>query len=430
MSMMRSMPISTMMMAKTIANRTGVAVSRRSTNININTNINTNNNNKRYKSTLILLRHGKSIWNGGVGEARFTGWADVPLTVQGRVEAVAAGLLLRHRGIKAKSVCVAFASELERSHETCELVLASMAGHKQDSWSTHRIRRDWRLNERHWGIIQGRYKNDPELIKTYGEEELISFRRSLKGKPPPLELNNNYNENGKDDDAKYFNNQASNAPLTESLQDCQRRVVDCWTDTISKTLFDETDLPYPPENRTIMVVAHANTIRALMAHFDDVDECQIPNLFVPNSVPILYNFDDKTRKPFEDKLESHTVAGITSHARWMLSVENHNHIRDAITTGGMLTRALFDFMNVTKDGKVCRKELEAGIHDLQNPDNDNSHYVRDCVVVDVAKKCAFEMKDPNEYITFEEFERRTTMAYNEIQSLCEDEHSSEHIEWV
>ena len=71
-----------------------------------------------------------------------------------------------------------------------------------------------------------------------------------------------------------------------------------------------------------------------------------------------------------------------------------------------------------------------GIHDLQNPDNDNSHYVRDCVVVDVAKKCAFEMKDPNEYITFEEFERRTTMAYNEIQSLCEDEHSSDHIEWV
>jgi 2,3-bisphosphoglycerate-dependent phosphoglycerate mutase len=418
------MSMSAIMMAKTISNRTGVAVSRRSTNTNTN---------KRYKSTLILLRHGKSIWNGGVGEARFTGWADVPLTVQGRVEAVAAGLLLRHRGIKAKSVCVAFASELERSHETCELVLASMAGHKQDSWSTDRIRRDWRLNERHWGIIQGRYKNDPELIQQYGEEKLLNFRRSLKGKPPPLVLNNdNDNNESNDNDIDGYNKQSCpNAPLTESLYDCQRRVVDCWTDTISKTLFDETDLPYPPENRTIMVVAHANTIRALMAHFDDVDEEQIPNLFVPNSVPILYNFDDKTRKPFGDKLESHTKAGITSHARWMLSVENHSHIRNAITTGGMLTRALFDFMDVTKDGKVCRKELEAGIHELQNPENDNHHYVRDCVVVDVAKKCAFEMKDPNEYITFEEFERRTTMAYNEIQFLCEDnEHSSDHIEWV
>ena len=161
-----------------------------------------NNLSRRSASTLVLLRHGKfdndlqwricclyivphakgkSIWNGAC--ARFTGWCDIPLTVQGRVEAVAAGQLLRSRGLKASKVCVAFVSELERSHETCELALASMAGHEQDTWSTDRIRREWRLNERHYGAVQGRLKSDPRLIKEYGEDTVINWRRSLKGKP-------------------------------------------------------------------------------------------------------------------------------------------------------------------------------------------------------------------------------------------------------
>jgi len=136
------------------------------------------------------LRHGKSIWNGAC--ARFTGWCDIPLTVQGRVEAVAAGQLLRSRGLKASKVCVAFVSELERSHETCELALASMAGHEQDTWSTDRIRREWRLNERHYGAVQGRLKSDPRLIKEYGEDTVINWRRSLKGKPPPMDETHEY----------------------------------------------------------------------------------------------------------------------------------------------------------------------------------------------------------------------------------------------
>ena len=112
--------------------------------------------------------------------ARFTGWCDIPLTVQGRVEAVAAGQLLRSRGLKASQVCVAFASELERSHETCELALASMAGHEQETWDSDNIRREWRLNERHYGIVQGRLKSDPDIVKEYGEDTLINWRRSLK----------------------------------------------------------------------------------------------------------------------------------------------------------------------------------------------------------------------------------------------------------
>jgi len=337
--------------------------------------------------------------------ARFTGWCDIPLTVQGRVEAVAAGQLLRSRGLKASQVCVSFASELERSHETCELALASMAGHEQETWDSDNIRREWRLNERHYGIVQGRLKSDPDIVKEYGEDTLINWRRSLKCKPPPMDITHEY----------Y---QPPPAPLTESLADCQERVVSCWEDSISTALFDETDLPIPPEDRTIMVVAHANTIRALMAHFDELDEEQVPNLYVPNSVPILYHFDRTTRKPKEEKLCN--VAG-TSHARWMLSPENHSHIRKAISTGGTLTRALFDAMDTSQKGIINRAELEAGIRELMRPDA--GPVAGDCVVVDVAKKCAFEMA-PDEYITYEEFERRTTDTYKDIKfmaSLYEDD---------
>jgi len=120
-------------------------------------------------------------------------------------------------------------------------------------------------------------------------------------------------------------------------------------------------------------------------------------------------------------------------------MENHIHIRNAIAQGGMLTRALFDFMDVTKDGKVCLSDLEISIRELQNPNNkhydddDNNSHIHDCVVVDVAKKCAFDMK-PNEYITFEEFERRTQYAYKEIQYYCDSktdvDDNKNNIEWI
>ena len=164
---------------------------------------------------------------------------------------------MRSRGFEAKKVCVAFASELQRSHETCELALASMAGHEQETWNPNRIRRDWRLNERHYGAVQGFFKDDPDLKKEFGEETLRYWRRSMHGKPPAM---------GKMH--KYY--QPPPAPETESLADCQRRVVNCWEEEIAPSLFDEQGLPIPPDDRTCLVVAHANTIRALMAHFDGV----------------------------------------------------------------------------------------------------------------------------------------------------------------
>ena len=176
--------------------------------------------------TLILLRHGQSVWNGP--DARFTGWSDVPLTVKGRVEAVVAGQLLRSRGFRATTVDVAFTSDLQRAHETCELTLASMAGHEQETWSTERIRRDGRLNERHYGAVQGLFKNDAALREQYGEETIRHWRRSMEGKPPPITP----------DHAQW---RPSPAPLAESLADCQRRVLECFHERISEALFDDAD---------------------------------------------------------------------------------------------------------------------------------------------------------------------------------------------
>jgi 2,3-bisphosphoglycerate-dependent phosphoglycerate mutase len=360
----------------------------------------------RSVSTLILLRHGQSQWNGP--KARFTGWNDVPLTVRGRVEAVAAGQLMRSRGFKASRVCVAFASELQRSHETCELALASMAGHEQHTWSSERIRRDWRLNERHYGILQGKFKDDPELKEKYGDDTLRYWRRSLQGKPPNL-------------DSSHEHYQPPPAPLSESLADCQRRVLDCWDDSIAPALFDEDGLPIPPDDRTIIVVAHANTIRSLMAHFDDIPEDMVTKLYVPNSVPILYRFDrfKSRRTPISLKLES---AHGGSHARWMISAENHGAVRDAVRKGGTLTRALFDALGA-KDFSLPTKltvtgaELEMGVRALMK-----DTMVEDCVVVGMAKQVAREL-GPNDEIHLSEFERRTVEAYESLtfKKLNEDD---------
>jgi 2,3-bisphosphoglycerate-dependent phosphoglycerate mutase len=356
---------------------------------------------RRCVSTLILLRHGQSQWNGT--EARFTGWCDVPLTVRGRVEAVAAGQLMRSRGFKASKVCVAFCSELQRSHETCELTLASMAGHEQHTWCSARIRRDWRLNERHYGAVQGHYKNDVALQQHYGEATLRYWRRSLHGKAPPMEPTHPY----------YL---PPPAPLTESLYDCQQRVLSCWEDAIAPALFDEQGLPIPPDDRTTLVVAHANTIRSLMAHFDNVtDDHLVSQLYVPNSVPILYRFDRHQSKQTPISIKLSSSNGIASHARWMISNENHGAVRQAIAKGGTLTRALFDAMashdfTAPTRFEITGAELEAGVRELMKDGTMNASIATDCVVVGVAKQIAREI-GPHETIHVSEFERRTQEAY-------------------
>ena len=308
---------------------------------------------------------------------------DIPLTVRGRVEAVAAGQLMRSRGFKASRVCIAFASELQRSHETCELALASMAGHEQNTWCSDRIRRDWRLNERHYGAVQGRLKEDPELKAQYGDDNIRYWRRSLHGKPPPM-----------DETHEYY--QPPPVPLTESLADCQKRVLECWEDAIAPALFEEEGHPFTPDQRAVVVVAHANTIRSLMTYFDQVPEHRIPAVHVPNSVPILYRFDTMTRQPLSIKLES---AHGGSHARWMLGAENHVAVRKSVQRGGTLTRALFDAMGARKDLTITGRDLENGVRELikDGPSVD-------CVVLNVAKRISRKLS-PDDVIHISEFEK-------------------------
>ena len=348
-------------------------------------------------STLILLRHGQSQWNGP--DARFTGWADVPLTVRGRVQAVAAGQLLRAKGFHASRVDVAFTSQLQRAHETCELALASMAGPDQHTWSSDRIRRDVRLNERHYGAVQGLAKNDPEVLKKYGTEAVLHWRRSMDGKPPPL-----------DETHPYW---SPDAPLTESLADCQQRALDCFHHRIAPALFDEQGLPTPPDQRTVVVVAHSNTIRSLMAAFDNIPAAQVPRLHVPNSVPILYRFDRATRRIVSSKLQA--AAG-GSHARWLLSAENHRAVRQALQPGGLLTRALLDaiLQDDRRGGSQAlftAADISRGLDDLLRDEqmSENDEMPADWVVIALAKKISRELK-PGESITRGEFERRAAEA--------------------
>ncbi|KAH8076257.1 hypothetical protein JL721_250 [Aureococcus anophagefferens] len=220
---------------------------------------------RRATSRLILLRHGQSEWNGasGFGPARFTGWVDVALTPRGEAEAAAAGALLRSQA-PPMAVDAAFTSELRRAAKTAELCLPGAA-----------VARDARLNERHYGALQGVRKDDPGLLATplahstqtqnpLTASELEKIRRSMREAPPAMSASHPHY------DAK--------APPTESLADCQRRVLAC---------FDERVAPAVRGGRTVLVAAHANTLRALIAALDGVPDALVPKIFVPNAVPCV-----------------------------------------------------------------------------------------------------------------------------------------------
>lgn len=217
--------------------------------------------------TIVLLRHGESIWNR---ENRFTGWCDVPLTAGGKLEATEAGRVLAMRGFKFD---VAFTSELRRASRTCELCLAEQR--VSDSGPTNkqkenkiptRVIRSWELNERHYGNLQGLKKDDHTLIKKYGKSDIFEWRRSYDSRPPPI-------------DAGHPFWQPPPAPQTESLRDCQERVEQYYRSTI---------LPYVKSGAKVLVVAHANTIRAMVKVVDDISDEDIRDLRIPNSIPLLY----------------------------------------------------------------------------------------------------------------------------------------------
>lgn len=257
------------------------------------------------------------------------------LTPRGRREAREAGELLRRRGYS--QVDAAFTSKLSRAWESCQIVLEELN-------SNVKMVQDRRLNERHYGALQGLPKNSPELMARYGEAQVIEWRRSLRSRPPPI--------------AKDHPSYDPSAPTTESLADCRERAVECFEQVVEPALFASNDT-------IVLLVAHSNTLRALMSHFDEVSDEDIPSLHVPNSVPIVYDFDTSSRSLINSKLTT-TSDHCSSHARWLLSEENHAKISKALKPGGLLARALFDAWDMDESRTLDHEEIDKGLQSVSD----------------------------------------------------------------
>ena len=221
---------------------------------------------------LVLLRHGQSTWNA---QNLFTGWVDVDLTELGEAEARDGGRLLAEEpGLDLR---ILHTSVLTRAIRTAEIALAA-AGR---SWLP--VRRDWRLNERHYGDLQG--KNKAEILAEFGKEQLLLWRRSYDTPPPPLSADNPWSSG---DDPRYRDLAPSDIPLTECLADVVVRALPYWEAVIVP------DLRWAAEtNSAILVVAHGNSIRALRKHLEGISDADIPELEVPTGIPyrLLLNDD-------------------------------------------------------------------------------------------------------------------------------------------
>jgi 2,3-bisphosphoglycerate-dependent phosphoglycerate mutase len=215
---------------------------------------------------LVLLRHGQSAWNL---ENRFTGWTDVDLTDQGRSEAERAGQLLREGGY---AFDVAYTSVLKRAIRTLWITLDGM----DQMWIP--VHRSWRLNERHYGALQG--LNKAETAKKYGDEQVLIWRRSYAEPPPPLTRDD---ERHPGNDPRYASLPESDLPLTESLKTTVDRFLPYWKETIA---------PEIRAGRRVLIAAHGNSLRALVKHLDSVSEEEIVGLNIPTGIPLVYELND------------------------------------------------------------------------------------------------------------------------------------------
>jgi 2,3-bisphosphoglycerate-dependent phosphoglycerate mutase len=221
---------------------------------------------------LVFLRHGESVWNA---ENRFTGWTDVDLSPRGEQEARAAGRRLADEAASGLEVGVVHTSVLTRAVRTANLALDEMAR----SWLP--VRRHWRLNERHYGDLQG--KNKKETAREFGEAQVKLWRRSYDVPPPPLSPDDPRHPAH---DPRYRQLPASALPATECLADVVRRMVPYWEDAIV------------PDLRTmgaVLVVAHGNSIRAAVKYLKDIPDDDIVALEVPTGIPWLFRLDDALR---------------------------------------------------------------------------------------------------------------------------------------
>jgi len=218
---------------------------------------------------LVLLRHGQSQWNL---ENRFTGWTDVDLTEQGEREAHEAARLLREQGF---AFDIAYTSMLRRAIRTLWIVLDDL----DRMWIP--VVHNWRLNERHYGALQG--LNKEETAQRFGKEQVHVWRRSYAVPPPALGPDD---ERGSGRDPRYHMLQPEQIPLTESLKDTVDRVVPFWKDSIAPAL---------SRGRSVLIAAHGNSLRALVKFLENVSDEDIVELNIPTGVPLVFELDDALR---------------------------------------------------------------------------------------------------------------------------------------
>ena len=215
---------------------------------------------------LVLLRHGQSTWNL---ENRFTGWTDVPLTEQGRAEAAAAGALMASEDVEPE---VLHTSVQVRAIATANIALDVM----ERSWLP--VRRHWRLNERHYGALQGLDKK--ETAELHGSDQVFQWRRGYDTPPPALELSD---QRHPAHDQRYRHLSPDVLPATECLADVVERMLPYWHDAI---------VPDLRTSGSVLVVAHGNSLRALVKHLDGISDEAIPELNIPTGAPLRYELDD------------------------------------------------------------------------------------------------------------------------------------------
>jgi 2,3-bisphosphoglycerate-dependent phosphoglycerate mutase len=218
---------------------------------------------------LVLVRHGESTWNL---ENRFTGWTDVDLTDTGVTQAKEAGRLLKEAGYEFD---VAYTSMLKRATRTLWHCLDEM----DRTWLP--VVHSWRLNERHYGALQG--LNKGETAKQYGDEQVLVWRRSYDTPPPALEATDPRSERS---DLRYAKLNADQIPLTECLKDTVARVLPFWNDAMA---------PAIKAGKRIVVAAHGNSIRALVKYLDGIADADIVGLNIPNGIPLVYELDAELR---------------------------------------------------------------------------------------------------------------------------------------
>jgi len=218
---------------------------------------------------LVLLRHGSSVWNL---ENRFTGWTDVDLAAPGAMEAEEAGLFLKTHGFRFE---VCYTSFLKRAIKTLWLLLETM----DCMWVP--VHKTWQLNERHYGGLQGRNKD--EVAREFGAEQVFAWRRSFDMRPPPVELTDPRHPVH---DPRYAHVDRKLLPAAESLRETSERVLPYWHGVIE---------PEVRKRRCVMICAHGNSLRALVKHLERIPEAHVPRLEIPLGAPLIYELDEQLK---------------------------------------------------------------------------------------------------------------------------------------